>query len=324
MRILVVAARAPAAHAKGDQVRPAQFLPALCGQHHGTLVCPAPKRIARVASDQRWASLPVRLTLVERVAGAAAAWLRGRPAQTGWCAPRRFRSVVRRAALSCDVTLFITVRPYTEVLSVSVVDHVDALSLKRRQAGHRREVAGRAPVVAPGERPAGRLGARDRRSGGGTAGHLGGRRGMPAGAAGARGGGNAAAALPITPAALRVLRAKGYTGPAEIIPLGVDLTRFRPRPAPPRGRFTVGFIGRLEPHKGLTDLLAAAERLDCGLLLVGDGSQRALLEREAARRPGRLELVPWVERGSPFRPGTSPHWRTRRPGCATTPIRWQI
>jgi glycosyltransferase involved in cell wall biosynthesis len=107
---------------------------------------------------------------------------------------------------------------------------------------------------------------------------------------------NAALAVPITPAALKVLRAKGYAGPAEIVPLGVDLTRFRPRPAPPSGDFTVGFVGRLERHKGLADLLAAADRLGCRLLLVGDGSQRSWLEREAAQRPGRVELVPWVDR----------------------------
>lgn len=105
---------------------------------------------------------------------------------------------------------------------------------------------------------------------------------------------NTALALPITPAALAVLRAKGYAGPAEIVPLGVDLDRFRPRSAPPPEPFTIGFVGRLEEHKGVRDLVAAADLLGSRLLVVGDGSLRPWLEREAARRPRRLELVPWA------------------------------
>ena len=101
-------------------------------------------------------------------------------------------------------------------------------------------------------------------------------------------------ALPITPAALAVLRAKGYRGPAEVVPLGVDTGRFRPRAAPPAGAFTVGFVGRLEAHKGLRELLAVRDRLACRLLVVGDGSLRPWLEAEATRRPGQVTLVPWV------------------------------
>jgi len=105
---------------------------------------------------------------------------------------------------------------------------------------------------------------------------------------------NTALALPITPAALAVLRAKGFRGAAEIVPLGVDLSRFRPPAQPPPAPFTVGFVGRLEPHKGLYELLAARDRLDCRLLVVGDGSLRGSLAAEAARRPDRIEVLPWV------------------------------
>ena len=101
-------------------------------------------------------------------------------------------------------------------------------------------------------------------------------------------------ALPITPSALAVLRTKGYRGPASIVPLGVDLERFRPRAAAPEGPFTVGFVGRLEPHKGIADLLAASERIGSNLLLVGDGSLRPLVEEAAAGSGGRIELVPWA------------------------------
>ncbi|MFB9235616.1 glycosyltransferase family 4 protein [Plantactinospora siamensis] len=104
-------------------------------------------------------------------------------------------------------------------------------------------------------------------------------------------------ALPITPAALAVLRAKGYHGPATIVPLGVDTARFAPAPVrAARSRpFTAGFVGRLEPHKGIRDLLCAGELLDCDLLLVGDGSLRPEVERAAARRPGRVTLRDWAD-----------------------------
>ncbi|MGP3924098.1 glycosyltransferase family 4 protein [Streptomyces sp. 8N616] len=102
-------------------------------------------------------------------------------------------------------------------------------------------------------------------------------------------------AFPITPSALRVLRTKGYRGPATIVPLGVDTDRFTPREAPRTHPFTVGFVGRLEPHKGIGDLLRAAERVDCDLLVVGDGSLRGEVERAASDRPGRVELRPWAD-----------------------------
>jgi glycosyltransferase involved in cell wall biosynthesis len=103
-----------------------------------------------------------------------------------------------------------------------------------------------------------------------------------------------ALALPITPAALTVLRRKGFCGPAKILPLGVDRGRFQPRLQQPPPPFTVGYVGRLEPHKGITHLLAARDLLGCRLVAVGDGSLRAWLQTEAERRTGRVELVPWV------------------------------
>ncbi|MGW4462649.1 glycosyltransferase family 4 protein [Micromonospora sp. NPDC004704] len=104
-------------------------------------------------------------------------------------------------------------------------------------------------------------------------------------------------AFPITPAALGVLRARGYRGPATIVPLGVDTALFRPRPAarPQARRFTVGFVGRLEPYKGVHDLLRAVDLLDCDLLAVGGGSLYPEIERTAARRPGRISLAGWTD-----------------------------
>lgn len=100
-------------------------------------------------------------------------------------------------------------------------------------------------------------------------------------------------AMPITAAALDVLRRKGYCGPARIVPLGVDQERFTPTAAPPGGRFTVGFVGRLEPHKGIADLLAATRATATRLLVVGDGSLGDAVRAEAEARPGEIELVPW-------------------------------
>jgi glycosyltransferase involved in cell wall biosynthesis len=103
-------------------------------------------------------------------------------------------------------------------------------------------------------------------------------------------------ALPITPAAERVLRVKGYRGRSQIVPLGVDTKLFSPRPAPEPRPFTVGFVGWFEPHKGILDLLAAAERIDAHLLMVGKGGLQTRILRESARRPGRIRLHPWADR----------------------------
>ncbi|MCZ7418624.1 MULTISPECIES: glycosyltransferase [unclassified Micromonospora] len=101
--------------------------------------------------------------------------------------------------------------------------------------------------------------------------------------------------LPITPAARQVLRVKGYRGAATNVPLGVDTTIFRPRAEAAAVRpFTVGFVGRFEPHKGVLDLLRAADLADCDVLLVGDGSLTADIDRAAWRRPGRIRRHRWT------------------------------
>jgi len=81
-----------------------------------------------------------------------------------------------------------------------------------------------------------------------------------------------------------ILRRRGLTGELELLPLGVDTSRFRPVDrTPPAGRLRVGYVGRLIPVKGVDVLLgaiAADDRLD--LDLYGDGPDRDALVALAA------------------------------------------
>jgi phosphatidylinositol alpha-mannosyltransferase len=78
-----------------------------------------------------------------------------------------------------------------------------------------------------------------------------------------------------------------FPGDYKVIPNGVDLTRFQRAMPVARwqdGKRNILFVGRLEPRKGVLDLLKAYRILrttgfDCRLLIVGSGPQ----EREARR-----------------------------------------
>ena len=64
-------------------------------------------------------------------------------------------------------------------------------------------------------------------------------------------------------AALEVLRAKGYAGPAEVVPNAVDAELFHPmdreecRRALGLTGFVAGYVGRLVPEKGLMEMIEA-------------------------------------------------------------------
>jgi glycosyltransferase involved in cell wall biosynthesis len=99
-----------------------------------------------------------------------------------------------------------------------------------------------------------------------------------------------------------ILRAKGFSKgrPTAVIPLGVDVDQFASAEALagevetiPRPR--VGFVGRLEPVKGLDVLLDAAPLMHeaASLVIVGDGSERGHLTRRA-RADRRVHLLPAV------------------------------
>lgn len=102
--------------------------------------------------------------------------------------------------------------------------------------------------------------------------------------------------------AVDVLRAKGFRGKTTVIPqFGIDPDRFAPRPAAeprPDRPFTIGYLGRFTPEKGLTVLLDAAARLpgDWRLRLTGAGELRDALLARSRSEPlrGKVTVEPYV------------------------------
>ena len=102
--------------------------------------------------------------------------------------------------------------------------------------------------------------------------------------------------------ALDILRRKGYTGPARVVPNAVDAELFRPLDRPVARRalgfsgFVVGYVGRLVAEKGLMDLVEALPACppDVSLVLVGSGDQRQpLLDRaQTLGCASRLQILP--------------------------------
>jgi starch synthase (maltosyl-transferring) len=69
----------------------------------------------------------------------------------------------------------------------------------------------------------------------------------------------------------------------------------------PEQAFLALFVGRLEPQKGVSDLIAAAERVvssqpDWHLAIVGDGPERGELVAESAAIPSLAGHVHWLGR----------------------------
>lgn len=96
-----------------------------------------------------------------------------------------------------------------------------------------------------------------------------------------------AAAYACSNSARDLLYCKGFDKPVSIIPFGVNLEVFKPRPSerPNSDALTIGFVGRMLPGKGLNVLVnALAQMRDerWKLLLVGDGPERLGFEKALA------------------------------------------
>lgn len=95
-----------------------------------------------------------------------------------------------------------------------------------------------------------------------------------------------AAAYACSETVVEVLRAKGFKKPAPIVTFGVDTEAFSLPEAGskrPDGPFTIGFVGRMLPGKGLkvlADALAQLTSEDWRLLVVGDGPEREGFEQQ--------------------------------------------
>jgi len=88
-----------------------------------------------------------------------------------------------------------------------------------------------------------------------------------------------------TDSAAAVYREKGYTGPMAVIPqFGVDASIFQPATVPQARPFTVGYVGRLVPEKGLDALVNALSKLggEWQARFVGGGPHRQPMQALAS------------------------------------------
>jgi glycosyltransferase involved in cell wall biosynthesis len=92
-----------------------------------------------------------------------------------------------------------------------------------------------------------------------------------------------------SPAATQILRHWGARAPITVVPHTIPEWTGVERPV--TDRFTIGYVGRLVPQKGIDDLIAAVRTLEFEfrLLVVGDGRLREHLRRADVGR-GVLEL----------------------------------
>ncbi|MDW8184925.1 MAG: glycosyltransferase family 4 protein [Anaerolineae bacterium] len=110
---------------------------------------------------------------------------------------------------------------------------------------------------------------------------------------------SAAVAMAGSETAARVWRAKGYAGPLAVIPqVGVDPEWFSPAMERLPQPFTIGYVGRLVPEKGVDLLLRAVAGLpgDWRVRIVGSGPEGPALRRLAERLglSGRVSFEPPV------------------------------
>lgn len=98
--------------------------------------------------------------------------------------------------------------------------------------------------------------------------------------------------------AVQVLRAKGYRGDVEVIPqFGIDPALYTPATQRSERPFTIGYLGRIVPEKGVGVLLAALAEMQPTprAVIIGNGSELEVLRSQATA----LGISAQVE----FRPG---------------------
>ncbi|MGE0877291.1 MAG: glycosyltransferase family 4 protein [Acidimicrobiia bacterium] len=90
----------------------------------------------------------------------------------------------------------------------------------------------------------------------------------------------------------RILRRKNFRGALTTLGLGVNVERFSPASGKSGDdALTIGYVGRLEEHKGVHVLIEALAKVpDAELRIVGDGPYRVELQ-QAATRYGVAERV---------------------------------
>src|SRR2546429_797109 len=97
----------------------------------------------------------------------------------------------------------------------------------------------------------------------------------------------AAAAHACSETVREVLRVKGFKKPVAIVPFGVDVNAFTPRPPSDQSKpLTIAYVGRMLPGKGLNVLADALVNLkpdNWRVLAVGDGSEREPFARALAQ-----------------------------------------
>lgn len=116
----------------------------------------------------------------------------------------------------------------------------------------------------------------------------------------------AAGATPGNGEALRLLRSRGFSGPAAVVPHhGVDIISFKKLDATALrrelglgNRFVIGFVGRMVYQKGVDILLRAFAHLtpECLLLLIGQGPAVVELRNTVRdlRLTDRVRWLPWL------------------------------
>lgn len=96
----------------------------------------------------------------------------------------------------------------------------------------------------------------------------------------------------------RVLRRKGFKGRIMVLPLGVDVARFAPalKNQPGNGSaLRIGYVGRLDQHKGVQVVLdAIGDEPGWQLEVVGDGEHAGKLKAKAADVGARVRFRGYV------------------------------